>query len=202
MIADHRKQVASRKNHSRYGIGLAELLITIAITASLLTAAAAGLDASIKAYSINQAQADTLHRARLTMHRLSTYLRTCSAAAPITASVATDFASGLPVTDIGVGLFDTSDNELTFRYDADNQQLIVTENDTDHVLLRNVTAFSIRMTSARSALSIKTGGSFDLLHQATITLSVGVNDDAPGINHTEQGRTITLSTSVSPRSSF
>ncbi len=200
MIATRNKRKSKRL--SSRGIGLAELLITIAITASLLTAAAAGLDASIKAYSINQAQADTLHRARLAMHRLSTYLRTSTAASPITESAATDFASGVPVTDIGVGLFDASDNELTFRYDADNQQLIVTENATDHVLLRNVTAFSIRMTSARSALSIKTGGGFDLLDQATITLSVRTADNAPGMNNAEQGRILTLSTSVSPRGSI
>lgn len=183
----------------RRGVGLIELLIALAITAGLLTAAAIGIDASFKAYSINQTQSDTLQRARLCLHRLTTYIRTSSAHSPIDDARADSFAHGSVVTDTGIALFDENDNELTFRYDAPNQQLIVRENNTDHVLLRGVTAFSVRMTPMRSVTSIKTGGGFDVLRQATITLTVRFSDDASDTQGDEASRTITLSTSSTPR---
>ncbi len=187
---------------NRRGIGLAELLIAVAITAGLLTAVAVAIDASIKAYSINQVQSDTLHRARLAMHRLSTYIRTSTEHSPITESQIESFTAGTTVIDTGIALFDENDDELTFRYDAVNEQLIVTENDTDHILLRGVTAFSLEMTPSRSASSIKTGGGFDRLSRVTITLTLRFIDPAPGMQTVESGRTITISTSVTPRRSF
>jgi len=183
----------------RRGVGLAELLICIGITAALLTAAAVAIDASLKAYSVNQVQAETMHRARLALHRLSTYIRTSTEHSAITETLVEDFTEGQTVTDTGIALFNADGEELTFRYDASAGQLIVRENDTDHVLLRGVTVFTIGMTPVRSATSIKTGGGFDLLTRATITLTVQFQGDFADTQGSETSRTVTLSTSVTPR---
>ncbi len=186
----------------RRGVGLAELLVCIAITAGLLTAAAVAIDASLKAYSINQVQSDSMHRARLALHRLSTYIRTSTEHSPITEALAEDFSEGQTVTDTGIALFDEHGEELAFRYDSEAGQLIIRENDTDHVLLRGVTAFNIGMKPVRSTTSIKTGGGFDLLSRATITMTIRFQDGGVGTQNVEASRTVTLSTSATPRRSI
>jgi Tfp pilus assembly protein PilW len=192
----------NRRNLAARGLGLAEMLVAIAITAGLLTAAAVAIDASIKAYSVNQTQADTLHRARVALHRLTTLIRTSNAHSPITESAVDDFVAGESVTDRGIELLTPDDVSVAFRFDSDNQQLIASEDGNDYVLLRNVTAFGLNMKPMRSATSIKTGGGFDLLARATITLTLRTSTDAAGVNGAESNRTVTLSTSVTPRRSL
>lgn len=184
------------------GLGLAEMLIAIAITAGLLTAAAVAIDASIKAFSVNQAQADTLHRTRVALHRLTTHVRTSTEHSPVSDSAIDAFVAGTSVTDRGIQLITPQGEIVSFFYDSDNQRLIASESGHDHVLLRDVTAFDVRMVPMRSATSIKTGGGFDLLARATITLTLRTNTDAPGVSRTDSQRTVTLSTSVTPRRSL
>lgn len=184
------------------GLSLAEMLIAVAITAGLLAAAAVAIDASIKAYSANQAQADTLHRARVALHRLTTLVRTSTAHSPVDAIATDAFVDGTTVTDNGIQLITDAGDVVGFQFDSDNQQLIASENDAAHVLLRNVTAFSVKMTPMRSATSIKTGGGFDLLARATLQLTIRTSTDVNGISSSDATRTVTLSTSVTPRRSL
>jgi len=181
------------------GLGLIELLVTLAITAALLSATAFAVNAAISAYSVNATQSDTLHRTRISLERLSTYVRTSTAHAPFTPGLATQFSHGTTVTDTGISLFDTNDVELSFHYDADAGQLIVTENGTDHVLLRGVQRFTVSMEPMRSAASIKAGGGFDQLRRATFTLTVSFANAEAGAKQTDTAETITLSTAVVPR---
>jgi len=192
-------QKSKIKNKHHRGVGLVELLITLAITSALLTATAFAMNSALQAYSINQVQSDTMHRTRIAMHRLSTYIRTSTEHSPMTAARATSFANGDTVIDSGIQLFDENNTELAFAYNALTQQLIVTENGNDHVLLRGVTTFRVVMQPMRSSTSIKTGGGFDLLRQATITLTVRFSNDAADTRADDADQTVTLSTSVMPR---
>jgi prepilin-type N-terminal cleavage/methylation domain-containing protein len=186
--------------HSRQrGLGLVELLVTLAITAALLSATAFAVNAAISAYSVNATQSDTLHRSRIALERISTYIRTSTAHAPYDSTLATNFAKGETVTDTGVSLFDTNDEELSFRLDAEKGQLLVTENGNEHVLLRGVEQFSISLEPMRSAASVKSGGGYDLLKRATITLTVSFANTEVGARATDAAETVTLSTAVVPR---
>jgi len=164
-----------------------------------LAATAFAMNSAMQAYSINQVQSDTMQRARIAVHRLSTYIRTCTEHSPATAAMATFFANGDTVTDTGIRLFDESDTEIAFTYDSANKRLIVTEDGNTHVLLRGVTNFRVTLQPMRSANSIKTGGGYDLLQRATITLTLRFNDDAADTTASDADQTVTLSTSVVPR---
>ena len=188
-----------RSNERRRGVGLVELLITLAITAALLTATAMAVNGAISAYSINAAQSDTMHRSRIALERLSTYIRTSTAHSPFDETLATQFAGGTTVTDTGISLFDTNDVELSFRFDESAGHLLVTENGREHVLLRGVQQFNVSMEPMRSASSIKAGGGHDQLRRATLTLTVAFDGATTGVRARDAAETVTLSTAVVPR---
>lgn len=181
------------------GLGLVEMLVALSITAALLTAAAVAIDASLKAYSVNQTQADTLHRARIALHRISTLIRTGSDHQPVSSDIQDAFAQGQTVTDSGIELTDSQENVLQFRFDVEQNRLLLVENNRTHVLLKNVKAFQVRMTPSRSVYSIKTGGGFDRLSRATLLLTLQPDTDSEHIDPNESDRDFTLSTSVTPR---
>ena len=66
------------------GLSLIELLISVAITAMLLTATMVAIDASFKAYASAAESASTQTTTRLTVHRLLTLIRTSTAHGPLT----------------------------------------------------------------------------------------------------------------------
>ncbi|GIW77005.1 MAG: hypothetical protein KatS3mg104_2068 [Phycisphaerae bacterium] len=181
------------------GLGLVEMLVALSITAALLTAAAVAIDASLKAYSVNQTQADTLHRARIALHRISTLIRTGSDHQPVSSDTKDAFAQGQTVTDSGIELIDPQGNVLQFRFDSDHQRLLFVDNGQTYTLLKNVVRFQLRMTPSRSAISIKTGGGFDRLSRATLLLTLRPDIPVGHIDSNESEQSWTLSTSVTPR---
>lgn len=186
--------------HPRHrGLGLVEMLVALSITAALLTAAAIAIDASLKAYSVNQTQAETLHRARIALHRICTLIRTGSDHQPVSVDIQNAFAQGQTVTDSGIELIDPQGNTLQFRFDPEQHRLLLIENDRTHVLLKNVKDFRLRMTPSRSVYSIKTGGDFDRLSRSTLLLTLQPDSDTAHIDPSESERDFTLSTSVTPR---
>ncbi|MGH7180057.1 MAG: PilW family protein [Tepidisphaeraceae bacterium] len=189
----------NRRPRFRHGLGLVELLIALAISAALLTAVAVSTDASFKAYAINQEQASLMQKARLTMHRLSTYIRICKEHGPVSGALQTQFAGGSVVTDTGIAMFTDSDSLLDFTYDATNQRVILTENGNQHALVDGVIAFTVKMEPMQSAAALKTGGGFDLLRRATIVLTVRTSGQQADVNEFSQAQTLTLSASVMPR---
>ena len=156
----------------RRGVGLVELLVALSIGAALLTATAVAVNASFKAYAINQELGDLNQRSRLTMYRITAMIRQTKLHAPHTASVAAQFAAGKTVTDTGIDMFDLNDQIVSYRYDPSQKQLLVVVGGKSHVMCEGVEAFSMRMEPMRSATSIRTGGSWDLLRRATLLLTV------------------------------
>lgn len=71
---------------SRRGFSLVEVLIALTITATLLTATMAALDASFKSYKANSESASTNVVARIVMQRLTAMVRTGEAFGPYPAN--------------------------------------------------------------------------------------------------------------------
>lgn len=192
--------VSSLRRHARRaGVGLAELLVALAICASLLTAVAVALDASINSYKINQEQSALTQRARLAAHRILTAIRQAEAHSPITTALVNNFTAGARVTDIGVAMIDSAGNDVTYRYDSVNRRLIQRAGGVDRVLVQGVSAFSVTLEPMRSPDSVRTGGGFDLLYRATILLTVCNDSNTTRASETTGSQTISISSSVMPR---
>lgn len=183
----------------RRGVGLAELLIAMAISVALLTAVAMALDASFKAYRINQEQASLTQRARLATHRILTSIRQSEAHAPATTSLLAGFAAGQVITDTGIQMYDDAGNLFVYRYDPDARRLIMRSGGADHTLLDGVTQFTVTIEPMRSATSIRTGGPHDMLGRATILLSLRTTAATASNTETTGNQTVTISSSVMPR---
>ena len=90
----------------RRGLGLPELLISLAIAASLLTATGFALHGSSNSYQINQEQSSLLQANRLTLNRITTMIRTTKLHQPHSAAAINSFAAGTTVSDTGIDMFD------------------------------------------------------------------------------------------------
>ena len=194
----------SRSIHSpfrrRSGVALFECLLAIAICAALLTATAYALDASIKAFHINQQQSILMQNTRLAMHRILATTRRCKLHAPDDAAQRLQFAAGATVTGSGITMFDINDVQTTFRYDRAAKIVnLVTADGKSYPLIRGVEDFSITLEPMRSHNSVRTGAGWDLLRRATIQLSVRTTKET-ALAHEGVGRIkLTLSGSVMPR---
>lgn len=188
----------ARATRSR-GVGLAELLIALAISAMLLTATAVALDASFRAYRINQEQSSLIQRARLAIHRITTTIRQCEAHAPATSALLDDFATGQNVTDTGIAMYNDAGDLVRFSYDSVTQRLSMTQGGTTRTLVEGVTQFQVVLEPMRSSTSVRTGGVYDLLSRATLLLTVRNSSDTASSTESTGQQDITVSTSVMPR---
>jgi prepilin-type N-terminal cleavage/methylation domain-containing protein len=190
---------SGHRSRRRRGMGLVELMISLALAATLLTAVGAALDASFKSYRVNEEQSSLIQRTRLTLNRITTAVRTSKLHQPHTASLAANFAGGFTVVDTGLDMFNSNGVAMNFYYDAPNQRVLATYNGTPHVLAEGVTAFQMTLEPMRSAESLRTAGGCDLLRRATVLMSIKT------VSHTAQGsettgkQVLTLSASVMPR---
>lgn len=195
----HATRLRRHRQLWRSGLGMAELLIALAISAALLVAAAAAFSASTQAYKINQEQSLLMQQARIALHRIATTIRTNQAHAPEDSDLATQFAGGQTVLSNAIAMLDDSGNDLVFRYDADHQRLYAIVNGEQHVLCHGVIDFTVRMEPMRSPVSVKTGGAFDLLRSASIVLSIRTVEETTQNSETTGQQILTLSVGVSPR---
>ncbi|MHC4153341.1 MAG: PulJ/GspJ family protein [Planctomycetota bacterium] len=106
-----------------------ELLLALAITAMLLTAAAVAFNASVKNYQENENIFNAINKARQALFRITTQLRTADA-------VATDDPNN------ECSLITADLKPVTYRFNsADNKLYLVTDDDlldSDYVLCDNV----------------------------------------------------------------
>jgi hypothetical protein len=166
-----------------------ELLISLAIVASLLTATAVAVNAAFQAHEINQRQATLLSKARVALAFMTSQIRTTKLHAPDQSTQRAAFATGLTIKDAGLVMYDADDNLLRFYHDTVNKKLMVNTSSGTHTMAVGVEAFSVTLEPMRSVNSIKTGGGWDLLKRATIQITVRTDGD----------ETLTLSASVMPR---
>src|SRR3954469_1336556 len=188
-----------RQHGRRCGLVLIELMIALSISAALLVATAWALDASIRAYQINQEQSGLIQRARVALYHIITSIRTTDAHVPDSTALRSDFSSGVIVTDGGITMYDLNNQVLTYRYDVANQRLLAITNGQTYTMAEGVTQFTVKMEPMRSDESVRTGGSWDQLRRATITISVRTNGKTSIAGDTTGRQVITLSASTMPR---
>jgi hypothetical protein len=193
------KRRSDQATKRRRGVGLAELLIALSISAALLTATAVAIDASFKAYAINQEQSDLTQRTRLAMYRMTTMIRQTKEHAPTTAGKATLFASGATVTDTGIDMFDLEGNSVSYFYDAPNKRLMASINGVERPMCEGVQSFTVRLEPMRSTTSIRTGGPWDLMKRATLEMTVRTTSSTATRGEGVDRQSVTLSASVMPR---
>jgi hypothetical protein len=192
----------------RHGIGLAELLIALAISATLLTAVGVAVDASFKAYAINQSQAQLLQRSRVAMNRILTYIRSTSMHLPDDDDAQEDFQAGRVTHARAIRMMISATGGVIFRQSGNELQMIpftvsggsFTEG-TARTLLDGVGPddFDITFEPQQSAASIKTGGKYDQLKRASISLTLRPTDATQVAGESGGTQSVTLSTSVMPR---
>ena len=150
---EHRKpRTGNRESRIKSAFTLVELLLTLAITAMLLTAIAVALNASFMNYQENEDIFKSINSARQALFRITTQLRTAEA-------VATDDPSNECTLLIGNP---PSTSSITYRYDSsDNKLYLITNDDPsddDYVLCDNVTAMTFtRQTETRDAVTYVKG---------------------------------------------
>jgi hypothetical protein len=183
----------------RRGIGLVEMLISLTITAALLTATAVAVDTSFRAYQVNQEQSSLNQAARVAMTRMLATIRGTSAHVPYDSYMRTYFQMGYMMSGRGISMMDDDSNQVDFYHDWETQRLIAVHDGTEYTLLDGVTAFSVNLEPMRSAQAVKTGGSFDLLRRATITMTIQTSATSATSTESNGSQTMTISGSAMPR---
>ena len=119
-------------NHCRRqqsGLTIVELLISLAITAVLLTATMLAINASFMAYASAAEQASTQAATRLVVHRLLALIRTSTAHGPLVPDAGYDppvTLDGDTITSPYIELVDARGRLVRVEYEADDQTLEVT----------------------------------------------------------------------------
>lgn len=194
------RQKGSQKSLARKGLAVIELLLALAISGMVLVAVAYCVDASFRAYSINQEQSDLLQRSRLAMHRILTEIRTTGTHAPTDAIAEAGFNMGLVVSDRGIKMLDSRDRQISFEFDPANGVLNAKDKlGNEYVLLRGVERFEIKFEPMRSHNAVRTGGAYDQLLRATVLLTVRTTGNSVDVDETVGAQRVTLTSSAVPR---
>jgi hypothetical protein len=191
---------AARRPAGR-GLAVVELLIALSISGMVLVAVALCVDASFRAYSINQEQSDLMQRSRLAMHRVLTTIRTTDAHEPDDATARATFMMGTVVTDSGIKMIDASESPIAFKFNPTNGLLTATDGSgAEYVVLRGVEKFEIKFEPMRSQDAVRRGEpGFDRLRRATVLLTVRTAGNSVDIDETVASQSVTLSSSAVPR---
>lgn len=124
------RQPNSKHGHRRHaGLSLVEMLISLAITALLLTATMVAIDASFKAYAAAAESASTQTSTRLVVHRLLSLMRTSTAHGPLLPDAGADppvTLTGTTLTSNYIELIDPEGNLIKLEYIEDDEMLYVT----------------------------------------------------------------------------
>ena len=189
----------ARTTTRRRGAGMVELMIALSISASLLTAVGVAVDAAFRGYRFNQEQVILMQRLRVSQHNITTTIRTTKQHSPVSSAAKTSFSTGATVADTGIEMFDLNDRLVRYEYDAPTKRLLITTNGKSYTLASGVEKFQVRMEPMRSAASIRTGGGWDLLKRATITMTVRTTKQTAASGESTGLQTLTLSSSAMPR---
>ena len=191
--------------HQR-GLSLIELLISLSITAVLLTATMVAVDASFMAYASAAEQASTQASTRLVIHRVVSLIRTSTAHGPLTVGDTTALASdptisitGNTITSNFIQLVDSRGRLLTVEYIADEQRVDVTTSQLDesnpqtNALISGVT--NCQFVGRRR----ETNEGLWILERATMDLTVVPADDTTLTMENGPGVAVRMIASTMPR---
>lgn len=186
----------------RAGLSIVELLMALAITAMLLTATMAAMNASFRAYADASEQASAQTGSRIVMHRLITLIRTSTAHGPLNADASVTPAatiSGNTITSPYIELLDRSGNLVRMEHRANTQELWVIQTplgggtSVSQPILGGVTAATFTLTRRRDNEGIW------VLERGTADISVQPGQDTTLALENGNSTTIRLIASTKPR---
>ena len=201
-----RGKLGSAAGAYRRGLSLIELLISLSITAVLLTATMVAIDASFMAYASAAEQASMQASTRLVMHRLLTLVRTGTAHGPLGAADTSALVAneqididGNMVTSNFIQLIDTRGRLVTLEYLAEQQRLDATTSELDesnpqtNPLISGVTncVFTCERRQNNAGLWV--------LNRATVDLTVIPAEDTTTELDAGPGTAIRMIASATPR---
>jgi len=165
-MGNSKSSITDRRSSGRPGFTLVECLISLVITAVLLTAVAAAFKASVVNYGENEEMFWTINNARQAMARMTSQLRT---------GYSVD-----PTADSNECSFFTADNEdITYDFESADQKLYLVKNATgqrytlcDDVVAasfaRTLTADGLDCKSVQVSLTVRNGDSRRTLSSAAV----------------------------------
>jgi type II secretory pathway pseudopilin PulG len=158
---------ALRRQCRHRGLGLVEVLISLAICATLLTAVGVGFVATSNSMRNNDEFTRATQAARVCLLHLENEIRTGWVDPNITVA-----ADG---TTTQVNVITTANADLTYKYDSARKQLLLVTNskttDPDYVLVRNLSSARFTIQKGTDA----TGAT--CVNEVGITLTVTVGDN-------------------------
>ena len=164
------------------GLSLVELLVSLAITAMLLTATMVAIDASFKAYAAAVETASTQTATRMVVNRLLTLVRTSTAHGPLSAidengigfDYEVDYSSN-PVESSFIVLIDDAGQEVRLYYLPQARELWLQQHDgsgwQDQPLLSGVTQCTFYLHHRPDRYGIP------VLDRGTLSLTVETDHD-------------------------
>ena len=176
------------------GVSIVEMLIALAISASVLTAVAVALDVSFRSFAINQENANVMQRCRLAMHRITTDIRTATGHQPMNVVPLKEFTKGVNTTDTSIVMLHDNGSQISYQYDPVNKVLNSMDKDGNElVVARGVEAFQVKFEPLPGINSVS-------LLRASVLLTVRTTGKEVAVG-SQADQTVTMSTSVMPRRS-
>ena len=154
-----RRSTAARR--LRYGLSLVEVMVSLAIAATLLTAAAAAFNASSQVVQENDEFFRATQAARISLNQMLTQVR--RGRVPLAAG-----GQALRLTT-------AADEDVTYRYLPANQRLVLITNadgtDPDYTLASNVSFMTIDVEAGKNAIGA------DCVARVSVTIRVRVGSN-------------------------
>lgn len=204
--AERRRASAARR--SRRGFSLIEMLVALAISALLLTASLAALDASFRSYKVTTDSASTHVVSRIVMHRIMTMIRTGQDFAPFPTDVldpqlnpiVSNFIEFISIDDPANNFRQITRLEAIADPNAQDGSLmlqLVLENDVGGTITREERPLLRGLRDATFTLEYAIG---PRLSRATVDMTIMPNDgEAARLALDIDAPTIRLVASTSPR---
>lgn len=190
---------ARRPPRHRLGFSLLELLVALAISAMLLTAALVALDASFRAYRRTTEEASTHVVARLAMHRLLALIRTGVDFGPLPASPLDEELE----SDV-LEVLTPEGRWVIIRWDPEGERLLLAVDDGDgagenRVLLGGVEVHAQPDGTPIAPFRLRYEDGWKV-RRVTVDLAIRPDDDRTSAVRHEAMTPIRLVGSASPRS--
>lgn len=169
----------------RRGFTMVEVLVSMTILAMLMTAVAFAFDAAVTNFEENRGIYETVNRARQSLLRITTDLRTAS-------DIALD-ADDSPNEDTQISLFTNGGDNVTYRYNSADDTLYYDDHNSgnSYTLCENVTAMTFDRTEVTIQRDTNNDGvleSVPAIRDVRIVLTVA--DDAGKVEKTLAAATL------------
>lgn len=171
---------------TRTGFTMVEVLISLTILATLMTAVAFAFDAAVTNYQTNKGIYETVNRGRQALLRMTNDLRT--------ANIVALEADDSPNQSSQISLFTRNGDNITYRFNSTNGKLEYVTNydatDDDYVLCENITAMTFNRTEHTIQRDNGAGGTGPVEAVRDVRIVLTLTDETGNISQTLAAATL------------